>query len=177
MINENAKKIDEILRLSGEKKRFGRIRFVFKFIERYLLERLAYFSPINNFRVFCYKNMDVKIGHGVFIGNYVIFDRIFPGKISIGDDTSIGDRCIITAHANIPSNSPLRLVYPRMVRETNIGKGVWIMPNCVIAPGAKIGDYSVIATGSVVTKDVPDLCLAAGVPARVVKKLEIPKNI
>ncbi|HPD55168.1 MAG TPA: DapH/DapD/GlmU-related protein, partial [Bacteroidia bacterium] len=53
--------------------------------------------------------------------------------------------------------------------QTRIGRGVWIMPNVTIAPGITIGDEAVIATGSVVTKDVPPRCLAAGVPAKVVK--------
>ena len=55
--------------------------------------------------------------------------------------------------------------------QTRIGNGVWIMPNVVIAPGVTIGDEAVIATGSVVTKDVPPRSLAAGVPAKVVKNL------
>ena len=45
------------------------------------------------------------------------------------------------------------------------------MPNVIIAPGVTIGDYAVIATGSVVTKDVPAKSLVAGVPAKVVKDL------
>jgi len=45
------------------------------------------------------------------------------------------------------------------------------MPNVIIAPGVTIGDEAVIATGSVVTKDIPSKCLAAGIPAKVVKDL------
>ena len=52
-----------------------------------------------------------------------------------------------------------------------IGKGVWIMPNVTIIPGVTIGDEAVVATGSVVTKDVPPRTLVAGVPAKVVKDL------
>ena len=87
------------------------------------------------------------------------------------DNTSIGDRTIITAHANIPSDTRLKKIYPRQVMQTRIGNGVWIMPNVIIAPGVTIGDEAVIATGSVVTKDIPPRCLAAGVPAKVVKDL------
>ena len=164
-------KIDEINRLDGRSGRMARYSFAGSFIMRYLYERLAYFSPSNDFRVSCYRKMGVNIGKGVFIGNYVIFDRIFPGRISIGDDTSIGDRCIITAHANIPSKTPLKNIYPRTVKTTKIGKGIWIMPNCVIAPGTTIGDYSVIATGAIITKDIPPLVLAGGIPAKPLKDL------
>ena len=54
---------------------------------------------------------------------------------------------------------------------TKIGCGVWIMPAVIIIPGVTIGDEAVLATGSVVTKDVPPRCLVAGVPAKVVKDL------
>lgn len=56
-----------------------------------------------------------------------------------------------------------------MIKQTRIGKNVWIMPNVTIAPGVTIGDEVVVATGSVVTKDIPARTLAAGVPAKVVK--------
>lgn len=55
--------------------------------------------------------------------------------------------------------------------QTKIGKGVWIMPNVVIAPGIIIGGEAVVATGSVVTKDVLPQCLVGGVPAKVLKDL------
>ena len=113
----------------------------------------------------------MNIGKGVYIGHEVMFDRVFTDQIFIGDNTSIGDRSIITAHANIPSDTRLKKIYPRQVMQTRIGKGVWIMPNVTIAPGVTIGDEAVIATGSVVTKDVPARCLVAGVPAKVVKDL------
>jgi maltose O-acetyltransferase len=48
----------------------------------------------------------------------------------------------------------------------------WIMSAAVIAPGIMIGDEAVVATVSVVTKDVPHRNLVAGVPAKVVKNLE-----
>jgi acetyltransferase-like isoleucine patch superfamily enzyme len=173
MFKEKIRKMDEILGFYGKSGNIARIGLVLAFWKRYFLEHRANSSMSNKFRVWCYRKMGVNIGKGVFIGNYIIFDRIFPSKIWIGDDTSIGDKCVITAHANIPSNTPLKKIYPRTVKETRIGKGVWIMPNSVIAPGVNIGDYAVIATGAVVTKDVPAKCLAAGVPAKVVKELNV----
>jgi acetyltransferase-like isoleucine patch superfamily enzyme len=47
---------------------------------------------------------------------------------------------------------------------------VWIGKNAVILKGIIIGEGSVIAAGAVVTKDVPDHCLVAGVPAKVIRK-------
>ena len=100
-----------------------------------------------------------------------MFDRVFIDQIEIGDHTSIGDRTIITAHANIPSDTPLRNIYPRRVMPTKIGAYVWIMPNVTVAPGVIIGDYAVIATGSIVTKNIPPMTMAAGSPAQPKKDL------
>jgi acetyltransferase-like isoleucine patch superfamily enzyme len=53
-----------------------------------------------------------------------------------------------------------------------IGDDVWIGANAVILPGVKIGTHSIVAAGAVVTKDVPEFSLVAGIPAKVIKKLE-----
>jgi acetyltransferase-like isoleucine patch superfamily enzyme len=49
---------------------------------------------------------------------------------------------------------------------------VWLATRCTILKGVRIGKGAVVATGAVVTKDVPPYCVAAGVPARVVKKIQ-----
>ena len=50
-----------------------------------------------------------------------------------------------------------------------IGNDVWIAENCTILSGVKIGNGAVLATGSVVTKDVPDFSIVGGIPARVLR--------
>ena len=52
-----------------------------------------------------------------------------------------------------------------------IGDDVWIGANAVILPGVTIGRHCVVAAGAVVTKDVPDNTVVAGVPAKVIKTL------
>lgn len=52
-----------------------------------------------------------------------------------------------------------------------IGDNVWIGGNTVICPGVHIGDNVVIGAGSVVTKDIPDSCIAAGNPCKVIRKI------
>lgn len=51
-----------------------------------------------------------------------------------------------------------------------IGNDVWIGQGCIIMPGVRIGNGVTIAAGAVVTHDIPDYCIAAGVPAKVVKR-------
>jgi acetyltransferase-like isoleucine patch superfamily enzyme len=161
----------EVLDFYGYKGFPGKIYYSIKFVWRFFLDKIAFFCFIKSWRTVIHRWRGVNIGKDVYIGHEVMFDRVFTDQIFIGDHTSIGDRTIITAHANIPSDTRLKKIYPRKIMQTRIGKGVWIMPNVTIAPGITIGDEAVIATGSVVTKDIPARCLAAGVPAKVVKDL------
>lgn len=162
----------EVLEFYGMNGFWGKIRYGFRFLFRFFLDKIIFFCPIKPWRTVMHRWRGVKIGKGVYIGHEVMFDRVFTDQISIGDNTSVGDRTIITAHANIPSDTILKKLYPRKISKTRIGKGVWIMPNVIIIPGVVIGDESVIATGSVVTKDVPPRTLVGGVPAKILKDLE-----
>ena len=134
---------------------WGRVRYTFIQFWRFSLSRLAFFTPFKSWRAAMCRWSGVRIGKRVYIGHEVLFDRAFPEQIAIGDDTAIGDRCTITAHGCIPTRTPLKEVYPLEVKPVNIGQRVWIMPNVTIIYGVTIGDEAVVATGAVVTKDVP----------------------
>ena len=67
------------------------------------------------------------------------------------------------------SNETRGTTYPSPV---NIGENVWIGSSATILPGVTIGDNSIIAAGAVVTKDVPENTVVAGVPAKILKKLD-----
>ena len=57
-----------------------------------------------------------------------------------------------------------------------IGRGAWIAINVVILPGVTIGENSIVAAGSVVTKDVPPYTVVGGSPARELKKITPANN-
>ena len=164
--------VNDVLEYYGKKGILSRLNYYIIFIWRFALDKIIFFVFIKELRTVLHRLRGVRIGKGVYIGHEVMFDRVYTDQIEIGDYSSVGDRCIINAHANIPSKTPLSSRYPRTVLPTKIGIGVWLMPNVTIAPGVEIGDFSVIATGSVVTKDIPSKCLAAGVPAKVVKEFD-----
>ncbi|TDZ16203.1 putative maltose O-acetyltransferase [Colletotrichum orbiculare MAFF 240422] len=89
-------------------------------------------------------------------------------------DVRIGERCTIGPNVSIfsvchnldPDELGRRT---SMGRPVTIGDAVWIGGNVTILPGVKIGSRSTVGAGSVVTKDIPANCVAAGVPAKVVK--------
>ncbi len=167
MISERDKAaFEETVEYTGDSK----FRFRLRFFRNWVLERMASNFPIPSWRVKMHRMRGINIGKNVYIGYDVVFDRIHPDCITIGDYAEIGDKCIISAHSR--GSLPLRDKYPRSVQPVKIGSGVWMAPGCIVIQGVEIGDNSVIGTGAVVTKCIPANCLAVGVPAKVVKKLE-----
>ena len=66
------------------------------------------------------------------------------------------------------NGEPIRLCYAKPV---TIGNDCWFGANVTVCPGVTIGNGVVIGAGSVVTRDIPDNCVAAGNPARVIREL------
>ena len=139
---------------------------------RILLQRAANFMPFDGPRTAMYRASGVRIGKGVFVGEGVLFDKLHPEYIEIGDRTAIGARTIITAHQIIPTETDLRALYPETYKRTVVENDVWIMPGVIITPGVTIGHHSVLATGAVIHKDVPPYSLVVGGGFRIAKTLD-----
>lgn len=91
------------------------------------------------------------------------------GKIIIGNSVMVGPNTIIRASNHKYESAAIDIWLQGQTGETIIiGDDVWIAANVVILPGVKIGSHSVIAAGAVVTKDVPEYSVVAGIPARVI---------
>ena len=121
----------------------------------------------------------VKIGGGKLVleGNAQINSHCFLlafDTIKIGKNSTLAYQTTIltSANPNGPFNN-LSKIYPPIKAPVIIGDNVWIGARTVILPGVTIGNNVVVAAGSVVTKDVPDNCLVAGVPAIIKKRIEI----
>lgn len=116
----------------------------------------------------CDCGQNIHVGRS-FIANYnVTILDIAP--VHIGDYVMIGPNTLITT-VNHPLSAKGRRERQAQARPVTIGSDVWIGGNCVILPGVTIGNNVVVAAGAVVTKDVPDNCIVAGVPARKIKDL------
>lgn len=101
---------------------------------------------------------NVKIGDGVRIQNNV---SVYEG-VEIGDNVFLGPSCVFT---NVPfprAHYPVHGVYS----VTRIGDGASLGANCTVVCGHDVGRSALIAAGAVVTGNVPDYALMAGVPAR-----------
>ena len=91
-------------------------------------------------------------------------------EVEIGPRTQIGPAVQIYA-ADHPRDPELRMAGLELGRPVRIGRNVWIGIHCIIMRGVTIGDNSVVAAGSVVTKSVPPNTLVAGNPAAPVRQL------
>jgi len=87
-------------------------------------------------------------------------------RIEIGDDVWTGPYIYITDqnHGYADPDTPIGRQVP-VNRTVTIGSGSWLGAGAIVLPGARIGRNVVIAAGSVVRGEVPDHCVAAGVPA------------
>jgi UDP-2-acetamido-3-amino-2,3-dideoxy-glucuronate N-acetyltransferase len=106
---------------------------------------------------------DVKIGDRVTVKSGVF---IWDG-IEIGDDVFLGPNVTF-----INDKYPRSKQYPQKFQDTRIDNFVSIGANSTIMGGIHIGEYALIAAGSLVTKDVPAFSLMLGSPARVAGKVD-----
>ncbi|WP_042147819.1 sugar O-acetyltransferase [Paucisalibacillus sp. EB02] len=110
---------------------------------------------------------NITIGKNVFFNTGCSFqDR---GGITVGNGSMIGMNVTI---ATLNHGLPLETRNTTSPSPVVIGENVWIGSNATILPGVTIGDNSVVAAGAVVTKDVPENTVVAGVPAKVIKKVD-----
>ncbi len=94
-------------------------------------------------------------------------------RVSIGANVKIGPRTSIldSTYHQLDVNDD-----PSSSRPIVIANNVWIGTRCTILPGVTIGENSVVAAGSIVNKDVPKNVLVAGIPAKIIRELEIPEG-
>jgi len=133
-----------------------------------------------------------KLGSKVFISKNSFISNSFIGNYSsVGRNTTIintdlGRFCSISWNVTIGATqhpfdhiSTHAFSYikrfgfvkenKRIISKTFIGNDVWFGANSIVMPGIKIGNGAVIGAGSIVTKDVPDYAIVAGVPAKIMK--------
>lgn len=117
----------------------------------------------------CVLSKDVYVDHGVFIGHRCKIQNsvsVYNG-VTIGDDVFVGPNVSFTN-----DRLPRAFNTEWEVTATRIETGVSIGANSTIVCGITIGEYAMVAAGSVVTRDVPPYTLVMGNPARSVAKVD-----
>jgi acetyltransferase-like isoleucine patch superfamily enzyme len=143
------------------------------------------------------RDAKLRIGRWAWIGNGSKI-RVHEGEVSIGAKTVMGQECTISAyqrveigrecivadramlidfdHGVVEVERPIRLqgIYKRDVR---VGHNVWMGYGACVLRGVSIGDNAIVGTSAVVTRDVPENAVVAGVPARVIRMREVPRHM
>lgn len=143
-------------------------RFVF-------LKRLC--SRVGN-NVFIGRNVEVVNWQNIVIGNNVSIHKgcyiDASGGLEIGNDVSIAHASSILTFDHSWANETLPIrSNPLIFKPVKIKDDVWIGCGCRVLCGTTIGTRSIVAAGAVVTKNVDEFSLVAGIPARFVKRLQV----
>lgn len=124
-------------------------------------ETVAVFTPFHT-------NMgkNITFGKNIFINHDCSFLDL--GGIVLEDNVQIGPKVSL-----VTENHPLDPAQRRSLicSPIRIKRNAWIGAGAIILPGVTVGENSVVAAGAVVSKDVPDNVVVAGVPAKVMRQL------
>ncbi|WP_438426170.1 acyltransferase [Aquimarina macrocephali] len=147
---------------------------------KYCTSKFLYFDPTAEIRPGCFivGCSQISIGKRVVIRpGSMIHGETSTLKLSIliEDDVLIGSGVHIYIENHKfegpdPSISIIDMGHTQ-AKQVTLKKGCWIGANAVILPGVTIGKNSVIGAGSIVTKSIPDHCVAAGNPAKIIKRI------
>lgn len=120
----------------------------------------------------------IAVGDG---GRLTVGERVAINcgvSIEVWHDVRIGDKVMMAPNVTIidQNRHEIEPGAPLYTGPVIIGDNVWLAGNVTVLPGVTIGSGSVIAAHSVVSRDIPPNCLAAGSPAKVIKSLNIPER-
>lgn len=123
-----------------------------------------------------FPNASITIGNHCSIGEYNHITAC--NKITIGDGLLTGRYVIISDNSHGGLSEEESLIEPakrdlKSKGEVIIGNNVWLGDKVAVLSGVHIGNNVIVAANAVVTKDLPDNCMAAGIPAKVVKVLNM----
>lgn len=163
----------ELMDYYGFQGKLGSIKLKNKILKNMILQSLAEHSPTPNLTITFQRWKGVNIGNHVYIGPKTFIDILYPHLINIEDYVSLG-YSMIFAHSNPTCSYLIKAkVYPRYVKPVYIKRGAWLGAGCIVLPGVTIGENSIVGAGSIVNKDIPSNTLAAGSPAKPIKKLNL----
>jgi acetyltransferase-like isoleucine patch superfamily enzyme len=149
-------------------------------LQFYLLNFFIAYFPSNNIRKLVLRILKMRLGTNCAI--YGKFEIRNPWRISIGNNTSIGHRVTLDGRGGLTIGNNVNISSEVMIwtwqhdynsssfeivsKPVIVEDYVWISARAIILPGVKIGEGSVIAAGSIVTKDTKPFSVYAGIPAK-----------
>jgi len=137
------------------------------------LEILARFTIWPKLRIFLYRLMGIKVGKNISIGLDSMLDSSFPELITLEDKVVLSHRVTVIAHDDAKGLKKTSAAKDDMtVAPIIFKKGCYIGACAVILSGVTVGEESVVAAGAVVTRDVAPRTIVAGVPAKLLRRID-----
>lgn len=129
-------------------------------------------TPILSLRIKILVYCGYKIGKDAYIpASFRVSDlKTRRNNLIVGDRVSIGPNVLVITDSS-PNNSKLIKLFPMTSQDVHIEDDAWIGAGVIILPGVNIGTCSVIGSGAVVNKNIPEYSIAVGNPAKVIKKI------
>lgn len=140
------------------------------------LKLIAKNFPGCELRVFLLRLCGIVIGKSIYIGEgLLIIEDLVDKKnyLFIGDRASIAPRVTLVLYSQ-PNESRITPYVHSYKGSITIGADAWIGTGAVILPNVKIGEGAVVGANSVVTKDVPPYTIVGGIPAKMIKQVNVP---
>ena len=113
---------------------------------------------------------NLSIGSNVYVGPRCIFD--VTSGITIEDDASISAQVAFITHLDV-GDQPLKRVVPRREGPITVRRGAWVGVNTTLLHNITIGEFAMVGAMSLVTKDVPEGCVAVGIPCKVIRRMDV----
>lgn len=145
-------------------------------IKKKMLKLAAKTVPGNKLRLFLLRKCNYQIGQDVYIGeDLIIIDELEDPStmLIIGDRVAISPRVTLVIHS-APNESRIRKYIREQRGRITIHQDAWIGTGAVIMPHVEVGEGSIVGSNAVVTRNVPAYTVVAGVPAKIIKTVEVP---
>lgn len=114
----------------------------------------------------------LRVGANCYIGDMTYFDLAAP--IEVEDDVVISGNVSVITHSDCNRSAELAALFPRETAAVRLRRGCWLGASSVVLAGVEVGSRAVVAAGAVVVSDVPPGTVYAGVPAKLLRALNLP---
>ena len=165
------------IKSSAARRGMSPLRFALRKIRNIFWYRMAFFCPLNSWRVWMHRRRGCHIGKEVYIAQQCVLDNAYPELIYIEDYALVLQGSTLLAHSSLRScyyGIVANNAAPVVVRHhANVSMNVTLLP------GVEVGEYAIVSAGAVVSKKVKPYTIVQGNPAKEVVNIEsfVKKNI
>jgi acetyltransferase-like isoleucine patch superfamily enzyme len=133
-------------------------------------------QPFRMYNIYRTGFRGLKIGASCFISDDVLLD--LADRIEMEDHVTLASRVTVLTHTNVGyKDHPLQQYFPAFSKGVKLCYGCFVGANALIMPGVTVGECSLIAAGSVVTRDVAPWSVVGGAPAKLIKNIDRTREV